>query len=102
MLANKHKYETFLQQIKTNIKTKNRQILIIQEDFNAKIGRCFQEVQHKGVSARGCENNNGRLLNKFMVTNNLIATNTLLKHSARYLKTWQGKLKDRTIQNTID
>ena len=81
MLANKHKdiYETFLQQLKTSIKTKNGQIVIIQGDFNAKIARCFQKVQHKGVSARGCENNNGSLLNEFMVTN-----------------------KDKTIHNTID
>ena len=92
MLANEHKdiYETFLQQLKTSIKTKNRQILISKEDFNAKIGRCFQKVQHKGVPARGCENNNGSLLNEFMVTNNLIATNTLFKHPARHLITWQG------------
>ena len=76
MLANKHKdmYETFLKQLKTSIKTKNEQILIIQGDFKAKIGRCFQKVQHKEVSARGCENNNGSLLNEFLVTNNLIAT----------------------------
>ena len=100
MLANKHKdiYETFLQQLKTSIKTKNRQILIIQGDFNARIGRCFRKVQHKGVSAKGCESNNGSLLNEFMVTNNFIATNTLFKH----LTTWQEKLKDKTIHNTMD
>ena len=74
MIANKHKeiYETFLQQLKTSITTKNGKILVIQEDFIAKIGRCFQKLQDKGVSARGCKSNNGSLLNEFMVNREVV------------------------------
>ena len=37
-----------------------------------------------------------------MVTNNLIATNTLFEHLERHLTTWQEKLKDEKIHNTVD
>ena len=49
MLANKRKdiYETFLQQLKTSIKTNNGQILIIHEDFNAKMADVFKKSNIK-------------------------------------------------------
>ena len=34
--------------------------------------------------------------------NNLTATNTLFKHPARHLTTWQGKLNNKMVFNTID
>ena len=104
ILSNKKKeiYEEFLEVLQANIKTKSNQILILQGDFNAKISRSSINSTQKGHFSRGRENKNGSLLNEFLAINNLTATNTLFKHPARHLTTWQGKLNNKMVFNTID
>ena len=104
ILSNKKQeiYEEFLEVLQANIKTKSNQILILQEDFNAKIGRNSIKSTHKGHFSRGCENKNGSLLNEFLAIKNFTATNTLFKHPARHLTTWQEKLNNKMVFNTID
>ena len=67
ILSNKKQeiYEEFLEVLQANIKIKSNQILILQEDFNAKIGRSSIKFTHKGHFSRRCENKNGSLLKNF-------------------------------------
>ena len=90
-------YEEFLELLQANIKTKSNQILILQGDFNAKIGKSSIKSTHKDHFSTECENKNGSLLNEFLAINNLTATNTLFKHPARHLTTWQGKLNNKMV-----
>ena len=98
---NKQAYDEFLQ-LKKFIKTKDNQILLIQGDFNGKIGRIYQKSNHKRNFARGSENKNGNMLNDFLSLNNLLATNTIFKHPARHLTTWKENPNGKTVHNTID
>ena len=67
ILSNKKQeiYEEFLEVLQANIKTKSNQILILQGDFNAKIGRSSIKSTHKGHFSRRCENKNGSILKNF-------------------------------------
>ena len=96
-IKNKKSVKNFFEVLQENIETKSNQILILQGDFNAKIGRSSIKSTHKGHFSRGCANKNGSLLNEFLAINNLTATNTLFKHPARHLTTWQGKLNNKMV-----
>ena len=49
-------YGAFLEVLQANIKTKSNQILILQGDFNAKIGKNSIKSTLKGHFSRECEN----------------------------------------------
>ena len=56
-------------------------IWFISGDFNGKIGKNKSNTQ--GGDNKGCQNNNGLLLEEFMQENNLFASNTAFKKQSK-------------------
>ena len=68
--------------------------LIITRDFNAKLGKQTKTEFGIGAHARGSRNTNGEL-QKFQCENNLVASNTLFKHRACHITTWEGCIRGK-------
>ena len=80
-------------------KTKNKDVLFITGDWNAKIGS--QEIL--GVTGKfgfGVQNEAGQKLTEFCQKNTLDIANTLFQQSKRWLYTWTSP--DGQYQNQID
>ena len=77
------------------MKTKDH---ILLGDFNAKL-RC---KKFPGSHERGLRNTNREYLFELCVEANLVAVNTLFKHKAYNITTWEGSIKGRKAYNQID
>ena len=75
-------------------------IWFIGGDFNSKIGKNKSSTQ--GGHNKGCQNNNGSILEEFMQENNLFASNTAFKKQSKKKTTWVGHLRGKTVYNVID
>ena len=75
-------------------------IWFIGGDFNSKIGKKKSSTQ--GGHNKGCQNNNGLILEEFMQENNLFASNTAFKKQSKKKSTWVGHLRGKTVYNVID
>ena len=73
-------------------KHKSRHITIIVGDFNAKIGKHNDNLNHLiiGKYGKGIPNNNGNHLLNFATINNLKITNTFFKHKLSQRTTWES------------
>ena len=69
-------------------------------DFNAKIGKCPNQLPIVGQYGLGERSEAGDALYSFCVENNLTITNTLFKHPKRRRYTWTAP--DGKIRNQID
>jgi exonuclease III len=77
--------------------------MIIAGDFNAKLGKTTSENEMStGRYARGIRNENGNYLNELCNKYKFIATNTMFRHKACHITTWQGQRGERKIYNQID
>ncbi|XP_012552626.1 uncharacterized protein LOC105842911 [Bombyx mori] len=102
--STKEDIEDFYGILQTTIESiSKREILMIQGDWNAKIGNTEQDdhIRHiLGKYGLGTRNERGEVLIDFCVSNNLTITNTSFKHHKRRLYTWSSP-GDR-YRNQID
>ena len=94
------KLEEFYINLKSCMKNLKSNIWFIGGDFNSKIGKNKSSTQ--GGHKKGCQNNNGLILEEFMQENNLFASNTAFKKQSKKKTTWVGHLRSKTVYNVID
>ena len=92
--------EEFYINLKSCMKNLKSNIWFIGGDFNSKIGKNMSSTQ--GGHNKGCQNNNGLILEEFMQENNLFASNTASKKQSKKKTTWVGHLRGKTVYNVID
>ena len=71
---------------------KQRDALIIGEDFNAKTKLQVSEMENQGKYAKSKVDENGNLLTEFCKLLNLLMTNTIFKHKSSHQTTWISPL----------
>ncbi|XP_071944676.1 craniofacial development protein 2-like [Antedon mediterranea] len=95
---------------------KNRDILILAGDMNAKTGDSHHDYpQCVGRYGKGKTNNNGTQLVECALRNNLVLTNTMFKHKMSHRTTWEcpqrrdqhndqksGEIRRNPYRNQID
>ena len=80
--------------------------VFILGDFNAKLGKrssidvINRLCDHIGNHGVGRRNSNGERLLNFLISHNLIATNTCFKHPNRHITTRTGYIKDKATKLT--
>ena len=100
--SNKEYAEKFYKELLDTWKSLKSKDCIILGDFNAKLGCKEFHGGPVGSHARGLRNLNGDYLYEFLTHTNYIAANTLFKHKACNITTWEGHIKDRKVFNQID
>ena len=93
--------------IVTNKLIKQRDALIIGEDFNAKTKLQVSEMENQGKYAKSKVDENGNLLIEFCKLLNLLMTNTIFKHKPSHQTTWISPLpptfpRKNPYRNQID
>ena len=81
---------------------KEKQLIIIAGDFNAKIGHKIEDETNTGHFTRGIRNKNGSSLLYFCSQFQLYISNSHFNHRARRITTWAKNLKSNNIFNQID
>ena len=88
--------EEFYINLKSCIKNLKLNIWYIGGDFNSKIRKNKSSTQ--GGHNKGCQNNNGLILEEFMQENNFFASNTAFKKQSKEKTTWVGHLRGKSLQ----
>lgn len=87
--------ESLYSELEATMRTvKNRDELIVLGDFNAKTGGSHEEYhQNMGPFGKGkCTNSNGKELLDFANRHDLTLSNTLFRHKAAHIATWEGEM----------
>ena len=77
----------------------NRDIKIISDDFNAKVGKQIRNSECNGKLGLGEENDRGTDLLEFCRSNHLVIANALFENHPRHLYTWISP--DKSTRNQI-
>ena len=95
-----------IESIIADVRNKNRSLLLLGGDFNAKIGKSLIKEPCVGRFSRGKRNASGQNLIDFCTTHQLFVCNSSFKHPARHITTWQNTRTVNgsymTIYNQID
>ena len=81
-------------------KTLKRDIFILMEDFNAKIGATSVEYPHIGKFGLGTRNNAGQFFADFCIGNDWVVSNTIFQQHPCRLYTWTSP--NGLTKNQID
>ena len=94
--------ELFYSQLQTHVNKYRKDVVVIVEDFNAKVGKRTNENEKRAIGnfALGERNDNGEELVNFAIENELSIMNTMFQKHPRRLFTWTSP--DGNTKNQID
>ena len=95
--------ETFYDQLSATIDSlKDKSILFIAGDLNAKIGKLKEGDTYTclGKFSKGKRNNNGQTLLELCEEKRLFVSNSAFNHLAPHQTTWVGQIKDNITGDT--
>jgi exonuclease III len=102
-LVEKEAFYNFLD--KTLLSIKRRDMIVMMGDFNAKVGKNNQDIEHiicrHGLPCEN-ENENGHLLIELCGKNGLLIGGMIFPHRDCHKVTWASPSKDKQVENQID